>query len=149
MTDRSPQAREDLRAMFAALPKVDAVPRPARVRWPGLAGWDGRRRVVLAVAAVALFWLYGGVAALASGGLWAGVLVAVGALLGGLVAATYVPARGGRVDLSPCSVMPLLWVVAFVPMALGDGTGGMGVLVTFGLTAVFAVQRAAGFGCRV
>lgn len=141
-----PGTDPDLRRMFAQIPKVDAVRRPPRGRLPGLAGWGTRRWLAFAAAAVGLFVLYGGPAAI--GGAASGLLVSAAAAgLGAFVIATSVPAPGARADLSPCALMPLLWAVGFVPWAFG--TDGMNALVAVGLMAVFAVQRAAGVGCRV
>ncbi len=145
MTTR-PGTDPDLRRMFAQIPKVDAVRRPPRGSALRPAGWDRRRRLAFAAAAVGLFFLYGGPAA--TGGAASDLLVTGGAVaLGASIVASYVPARGARADLSPCALMPLLWAVGFVPWVFGGG--GMNSLVALGLLAVFAVQRASGSGCRV
>nr|NLI50462.1 hypothetical protein [Propionibacterium sp.] len=145
MTAR-PGADPELREMFARIPKVDAVRPARRGALRGLAGWGRRHWNAFAVAAVGLFILYGGPTALGGG---ASALAVTGAAvaLGAFVAASYVPAPGARVDLSPCALMPLLWAVAFVPWAFG--TAGMNPVVALGVLAVFAVQRATGVGCRV
>ena len=142
-----PGADPDLRRMFAQIPKVDAVRRPPRGSALRPAGWDRRRRLAFAAAAVGLFFLYGGPAA-ATGAAASDLLVTGGAVaLGASIVASYVPARGARADLSPCALLPLLWAVGFMPWVFG--TGGMNALVAVGLMAVFAVQRATGVGCRV
>lgn len=145
MTAR-PGADPELREMFARIPKVDAVRPARRGALRGAAGWGRRNRIAFAVAAVGLFVLYGGPAALGGGA--SGLLtVAAATAVGAFVAASYVPARGARVDLSPCALMPLLWAVAFVPWAFA--TAGMNPVVALGVLVVFAVQRATGVGCRV
>lgn len=141
-----PGADPDLRRMFAQIPKVDAVRRPPRGALRGLAGWGRRRWIAFAAAAVGLFALNGGPAAL-GGGASGLLLTTVATALGAFVVASYVPARGVRVDLAPCALLPLLWAVGFMPWVFG--TGGMNALVAVGLMAVFAVQRATGVGCRV
>lgn len=130
--------------LFERIPRVDAVRRPRRL--PGVVGWGRLNWIALALAAAGLFWFYGGIHTAL--GAWT-LVVAVAALLGGFVAASYVTGRrspgAASAAFSPCAATPLLLVV-LAPTVLNPADPVSGVL-SIGLLAMVAVQRLLGVGC--
>ena len=142
--DDTVTGQREVADFFGSVPKVDAVGRVPRARFPGLAGWGAWQWAALVAASSLLFVLYGGLGA----GLSAWVLVVVAAsVLGGFVVASYVPRGGARAAFSPCGLMPLL-VTFMVPTVLNPADP-MSAVVGLGLLGAFSAQRAMGAGCGV